>query len=190
MVEETLHLSFHAETHVSPADRQEQASQRRSRVTVYINSNKSARISSYKTQKRGYVKYVCWTIHITILMRITSAATPTLPLDVKCMKSVTVDPKPSNPLAEIIRTTDTIRIMRNLRRGTFHGDGYTRIEFSWAHIVLGSLPSPQAMGPSDPPFLHAHDTVLALQRNPAGSTGAPTPRMARPPKLSRSIEPA
>ena len=177
------------EPHHSPAAHQEQASQRSSRVAVSITSNKPGKIRSHETQQKGYA-YVCWTIQITILMRITSAGTSTVPLDVGCVQSVMVDTKPPNTLTELTRTTGSIRMITDMRREAFHGDRYSRVEFSWAHIVPGSMPSPQAMGPSDPPFLHAKDTILSLQRNPAGSIGTANLRMARPPKLSRSIEPA
>jgi hypothetical protein len=160
------------------------------RETVVLNTENLGKGKYNEVCRMGCVKYVCWTIHITILMRITSASNPAVPIDVGSGISATIDPKPPNPIADLFRTRDTISIITNLHRGTFSGEGYSRIEFSWAHIVPCTFPSPHAMGRSDPPFLHAHDTVPALQSNPAGSIGATMLRKARPPKLTRSIEPA
>jgi hypothetical protein len=163
----------------------------RSRVNVGTNTEIFKREKHNELCRTSCVKYVCWTMHITILMRITSANNSAVPqyLNVGSGLHVKVNPEPPNPLADNFRSGDT-RIITNLRGGTFSGDVYNRIEFSWAHVVPSSLTSSQAMGRYDPPFLHAYDTVLALQRNPAGSKGVPKRGTARPPKLSRSIEPA
>jgi hypothetical protein len=143
--------------------------------------------------RAGFIKYICWTIHITILMRITSANNPATPIDMgsglRDLRAK-IDPKPPNPLADVFRTSDTVRIITNLRKGALAGEVYNRIEFSWAHIVPCSLPSPQAMGRSEPPYLHARETFPDLQYKPTDNKGATKLRTAKPPKLSRSIEPA
>jgi hypothetical protein len=184
-----LHPKLRAKTHIAIAEHHEEASHRSRRVSICISTSELTRRSSHEARQWGFVKYICWIIQIILHMRLTSSGIPTMTLDVGRVQRVKIDPKPPNPLVELFRSTDTIRIITNLRRGTIRGDTCNRIEFSWAHFVPSSLPSPKAMGHSEPRYLHAHDTVLALQHNPAGSTGTPNPHKRRPPKLSRSIEP-
>jgi hypothetical protein len=163
------------------AERHEEVSQHNMRS----RSITLGRRRSYATRRKEFVEYFRWALFVAVLVRIASTSTP---IDVLRVQRGKVDPKSPSPLTDILRTTDTIRVLSNLRRGSMHGNGASRIELSWAHVVPCSVLPPQALRNSDPPFPHAQGNVL--QFHPAVSIGSSNRRMGRPPKLSRSIEPA
>ncbi len=169
------------------AERHENATQWSRRDAVSIYTDRFGKRRSFQTRRSGFVKYAYWTLHASILMQFTRARAPTLPLNVGPVQWTDFGAKSPNPLADHLRTTDTIRTITNMRKSSFSGKSFDRIEFALDLIVPSSLPSKKALRHPD---IHAHVAVLALQSNPPGSKAAPQKRKVGRHKLSRSIEPA
>ncbi len=184
--ERTLNMRLREEKQ-NLAERHENALQWSRRDAVSIYTDRFGKRRSFQTRQSGFVMFVYWTVHASILMQLTRARAPTLPLNVGPVQWIGFGAKSPNPLSDLLRTTDTIRTITNMRKGSFSGEGFDHIEFALVLIVPSSLPFQKALRHPD---IHAHVAVLALQSHPPDSKAAPQTRKAGRHKLSRSIEPA